>query len=1029
MKKVSSLILGILITVSALAWERVPLWPNGKMPDKQDHQIAAMTNEVSSRDFNPKKHASAYLEWFEAPAPEVRNGACMILISGGSYQNCCDVGLIDKWHKELTALGFQCVNFVYRTPRPEGLPIYQSAWEDGQRAVRKVRSEAAKRGFDPDRIGVISMSAGSHLALMLATSSLTPAYKRVDALDDIPCNINWAIVNAPAYATTDALTGIPASRQGYGSDVALSPAFKFDAQTCPMSLHHGGKDPYSPNGSTLVYRQLRKMGVPAELHIYPDKGHGAFGFERGVEFMRQMGFMGSLQPEEKLMDRYSSDDSRSIHVTEDVWPEGKMPDADDRQCKPYLEWHIPAVLKTRAIQVIYSGGSYKGNNPDDFEVAPARRYLNEKGMAVVTLKYRTPRPSKESGLSKHTAAWQDLQRAIRIVRSEAASYGLDPERIGIMGSSAGGHLTLMGVTSSLHESYRGIDAVDKLPCNVQWGVGIYPAYALTDGADAYNTTGGNDDSAVLVPEFSFDLATAPMLLIHGDADGWASMNSVKTWEKMRSMGIQSELHTLATRPHCFQKSAAPGTGSYTYLDRIWEFLGAKGFTKEDNYSVFYTHLGDAPLEQKLEMAAHLVPTPQQVDWQKCELTAFVHFTVNTFTGREWGDGKEPETVFNPTELNTDQWCKALSDAGFRMVILTAKHHDGFCLWPSKVTEHSVKNSPWLDGKGDVVAMLRKSCDKYGLKMGVYLSPWDRNAECYGTGEAYNEFFRAQLTELLSNYGRIDEVWFDGANGSASDGKYQEYDWQSYMDHIKKLQPDAVTAIQGDEIRWVGNEAGKGREAEWSPNVLPPATFRQAQSIAFKEGKGDVDPTISDVDAQNRDLGSRSRLAEAKDLWWRPAEVDVSIRPGWFYHENQDNQVKSLEKLQEIYFSSVGQNAVLLLNIPPDKRGLFHENDVKVLADFGKWKEETFARDLKGSSEAFDIIMIQEDITRGQRVEKFHVEISKDGKTWETIASGTTIGYKRLIKLDEPVCAKNVRYVIDETRAPANISAFCLYKSR
>ena len=198
-------------------------------------------------------------------------------------------------------------------------------------------------------------------------------------------------------------------------------------------------------------------------------------------------------------------------------------------------------------------------------------------MTVVTLKYRTPRPT--TGLSKHTTAWQDLQRTIKLVRKEAASRGLDPNRIGIMGSSAGGHLTLMGVTSSRHQSYWPIDETDKIPCNVQWGVGIYPAYALTDGAEAPNQGGGNDDSAVLVPEFSFDLDTAPMVFIHGDADGWAAMNSVKIWEKMLQMGIQSDLHTLATRNHCFQNTSSPDTGSYTHLDRIWEFLTAKGFNK------------------------------------------------------------------------------------------------------------------------------------------------------------------------------------------------------------------------------------------------------------------------------------------------------------------------------------------------------------------------------------------------------------------------------------------------------------------
>ena len=203
-------------------------------------------------------------------------------------------------------------------------------------------------------------------------------------------------------------------------------------------------------------------------------------------------------------------------------------------------------------------------------MAPIRRYLNAKGVTVVSMRYRTPRPK---GLAKHTTAWQDLQRAVRIVRSKAADYGLDPDRIGIMGSSAGGHLTLMGVTSSRHRSYWPVDDIDKkVSCKVQWGVGIYPAYALTDGLEAPNTTGGNEDSAVLAPEFSFDLDTAPMFLIHGDADGWAAMNSVKVWEKLRAMGISAELHTLALRPHCFMLKASPGTGSYTYLDQMYEFL-------------------------------------------------------------------------------------------------------------------------------------------------------------------------------------------------------------------------------------------------------------------------------------------------------------------------------------------------------------------------------------------------------------------------------------------------------------------------
>ena len=577
MKRYFSLIIFALLSFSLAAGERETIWPKGKMPHRQEHQIAAMTDEAGRPGFNADKHRTAYLEWYEAPAADKRNGGCMILISGGSYECCCDVGLIKQWNERFTELGFQCVNFVYRTPRPVGLPIYQTAWEDGQRAVRMVRSQAAKRGFDPEKIGVISMSAGSHLGLLLATSSQTPSYERVDNLDDIPCHINWAIVNAPAYGTTDAENGTPALRQGYGADVKLSEVFRFDEKTCPMSLHHGGTDVYAPHTSILVYKQLRRMGIPAELHLYADKGHGAFGLERGVEFMRQMGYMGEVPEEERLMDRYTCDDARGFYAKENIWPEGRTPDLQQEQCIPYIEWHIPKKLTTKAIQIVYSGGAYYGNNPDDFEVAPIRRYLNEKGMAVVTLKYRTPRPA--GNLAKHTTAWQDLQRTIKIVRSQALAKGLDPDRIGIMGSSAGGHLTLMGVTSSRHQSYWPIDEIDRISCKVQWGVGIYPAYVLSDGFDGENSEGGNSDGHFIAPEFSFDLDTAPMVFIHGDADGYSAMGSVKVWEKMAMMGIQSDLHTLATRYHCFHRQASPGTGSYTHLDRIWEFLTSKGFNQ------------------------------------------------------------------------------------------------------------------------------------------------------------------------------------------------------------------------------------------------------------------------------------------------------------------------------------------------------------------------------------------------------------------------------------------------------------------
>ncbi|HHU16206.1 MAG: alpha/beta hydrolase [Kiritimatiellae bacterium] len=576
------------VAVLAFAGERVTLWPEGKIPNFQPQQIAATTQEVKEPGFKPAERVMPYLDWYDPPVE--KNGACMLLISGGGYQNCCDGVWIDRVAKKLLDLGFVCVSLTYRTPRPQGLPIYQSGWQDGQRAVRLVRSEAQKRGFDPEKIGAFGFSAGSHLTVLLATSALTPAYEAVDALDQLPCHVNWAIPIYTAYALTDGLTG-PNTRDGDAIDVKLTDVFKFDAKTCPMVLFHGGTDVYSPNGSTQIYRQLRRMKIPAEIHLFADRPHGFMGdpskgeqgtaydnwLDRIAEYLRQMNFDGRLGEEVDLMARYPNDDARDGYRKEPVWPEGRIPDLQTNQCVPYLEWHMPKTRTTKAIQIIYSGGSYMGNSPDGFEVAPTRRFLNEKGMTVVTMKYRTPRPL--GGLAKHTTAWQDLQRAVRVVRSQAAALGLDPDRIGIMGSSAGGHLTLMGATSSKRRAYWPIDDLDKLSCSVQWAIAIYPAYALTDGAEKPNTQGGNEDDSRLVPEFSFDLATCPILFIHGDADGWAAMNSIKCWEQLRRMGIQGDLHTLVGRPHCFQRKAAPGTGSYTWMGRIWEFMNHKGFNK------------------------------------------------------------------------------------------------------------------------------------------------------------------------------------------------------------------------------------------------------------------------------------------------------------------------------------------------------------------------------------------------------------------------------------------------------------------
>ena len=437
---------------------------------------------------------------------------------------------------------------------------------------------------------------------------------------------------------------------------------------------------------------------------------------------------------------------------------------------------------------------------------------------------------------------------------------------------------------------------------------------------------------------------------------------------------------------------------------------------------------NATLQEKVDMAARLVPTPQQLAWQQMELTAFLHFGINTFTGREWGDGTEDPALFNPSQLDAEQWVRTLKDAGFKMVLLTAKHHDGFCLWPTKTTTHSVASSSWKNGKGDVVKELRDACDKYGMKFGVYLSPWDRNASCYGDSPKYNQFFIQQLTELLTNYGEVHEVWFDGANGEGPNGKKQVYDWDAFYKTIQKLQPKAVMAIMGDDVRWVGNEKGIGRETEWNATVLTPGIYARSEENNKRLG----------VFSKAEDLGSRDILKNATELFWYPSEVDVSIRPGWFYHKEEDNKVKSLKHLADIYFQSVGYNSVLLLNIPPDRRGLINEADVTRLKEFAEYRKQAFADDrvkegqklweaisngertykLKSGSE-INVVMLQEDIARGQRVEAFSVE-AQTANGWKEIAQGTTVGYKRLLRFPD-VKANQLRIKIKSCRLTANIS--------
>ncbi|MCP4710359.1 MAG: alpha-L-fucosidase, partial [Planctomycetes bacterium] len=315
-----------------------------------------------------------------------------------------------------------------------------------------------------------------------------------------------------------------------------------------------------------------------------------------------------------------------------------------------------------------------------------------------------------------------------------------------------------------------------------------------------------------------------------------------------------------------------------------------------------------------------IPAERQMLWHHMEFYAFVHFTVNTYTDKEWGYGDEDPAIFNPTQLDARQWARTAKAAGMKGIIITAKHHDGFCLWPSKYTEHSVKHSPWKNGKGDVVGDLAKACKEYDLKLGMYLSPWDRNHPDYGKPE-YITYYKNQLTELLTNYGEVFTVCFDGANGGTGyyGGAREErridrqtyYRWPEIHELVRKLQPNAcMFSDAGPDIRWVGNEAGRTGKMNW-------ARFKR-------------DGFYPGISGRNRELTEGHPDGD----YWVPAEVDTSIRPGWFYHANQDDKVKSIKNLINIYFASVGNNSNLLLNLPPDQRGLFHESDVKHLTALG-----------------------------------------------------------------------------------------------
>ena len=451
-----------------------------------------------------------------------------------------------------------------------------------------------------------------------------------------------------------------------------------------------------------------------------------------------------------------------------------------------------------------------------------------------------------------------------------------------------------------------------------------------------------------------------------------------------------------------------------------------------------------------------IPTAKQLAWHEMEQYAFVHFTTNTFTGKEWGFGDETPEVFNPGKVDVNQWVTTLKAAGMKGLILTCKHHDGFCLWPSQFTEHSVKNSKWKDGKGDLVREVADACHQNGLKFGIYLSPWDRNHPQYGSPQ-YIEYYRNQLRELFTAYGPVFEMWFDGANGG--DGYYggaretrkidgrNYYDWPKTLEIVREIEPEIVFfSDAGPDIRWVGNERGTAGETNWN-------TINADTLYAGKSG-----------------ISNLLNSGEEHGKMWIPAEVDVSIRPGWFYHAEEDSLVKTPEKLFEIYLTSVGRGSNLLLNIPPDRRGLIHENDAKALEGWKNLLDQRFktnlalhvkasANNVRGKSEQYgaatlldgnketywatddnitkaeieidlkepktiNFITLQEYIKLGQRVKNFTVEVWKNDK-WEQVTEATTIGYKRIVAI-EPIETSKLKINITASKACPVISNIEVY---
>ncbi len=441
----------------------------------------------------------------------------------------------------------------------------------------------------------------------------------------------------------------------------------------------------------------------------------------------------------------------------------------------------------------------------------------------------------------------------------------------------------------------------------------------------------------------------------------------------------------------------------------------------------------------LDKAGRVVPSERQLRHLKeTPFYAFIHFSPNTYTGLEWGTGKEDPAVFNPTELDCDSWVEAIKSAGMKGAVITAKHHDGFCLWQTETTGHSMKNSPYKNGKGDIVREFADACRKGGIKFGFYLSPWDRNSELYGT-EKYNDFYRAQLTELLTNYGEVFHVWFDGACGEGPSGKKQSYEFESYFELVRKYQPNAtIFKDDGPDIRWCGNESGSARAAEWAVVPYELCRFCEKQT----DGKL-LDGELKNMCNGDKNIGSLENIIYSESLVFCPSEIDMSIRPGWFYHPEEEPH--SLERLFNTYLRSVGGNTTFNLNIPPMPNGRFDPRDIARLKELGDKICSSFAVNLcenatitrtvsegcqceylieLGEEKNVNFFELEEDIAQGQRVSSFRIAIRNNG-LWENIFSNfTTIGNKKII--EEKVTCDAFKIIVEASRGEAIISKIAAY---